>query len=301
MPNFFIVGPPKCATTSLYHYLKQHPEIFLSPTKETRFFDLFYEKGIDYYESTYFNGVTKEKIIGEATATYGFLPFVAERLYADYPNAKLLFCLREPVERAYSEWLMRKASRTENLRFRDAIAANAHQKNITLDGVNGAKNWSNRFALLKKTRRQSFRVYLESSLYGQQLHTYYRIFPKDQVLVVFFDDLKKNPNRVLRTIYNFLGVDEAFELESLTIKNPHTKAKNYISYLSKIVGFENTRKVWKLMPNSVRKAIWSRLNKRAVPPPLSKEDRQYTNQFFHNDINLLKDLLGQDFEMLKQE
>ncbi len=90
LPNFFVLGPPKSASSSLYFYLNQHPDIFMSTKKETRFFDLDYENGLSFY-ARYFKDVTKEIALGEATPTYSFLPFVAARISKEFPYAKLIF------------------------------------------------------------------------------------------------------------------------------------------------------------------------------------------------------------------
>src|SRR5437870_9808889 len=121
LPNFLIGGPPKCASTSLNFYLKQHPEIFMSPVKQTRFFSVYYDKGFDYYISTYFSGITNEKVAGEATPTYFLLPFVPERIKTFNPAMKIIFCLRNPVERTFSGWTMRANNGTEHLSFIESL------------------------------------------------------------------------------------------------------------------------------------------------------------------------------------
>ena len=121
IPNFLIGGPPKGASTSLNFYLKQHPEIFTSPVKQTRFFSVHYDKGKDYYLNTYFSGVTNQKMVGEATPTYFLLPFVAKRIKEYNPDMKIIFCLRNPVERTFSGWSMRVNNGTEHLSFREAL------------------------------------------------------------------------------------------------------------------------------------------------------------------------------------
>ena len=95
IPNFLIGGPPKCASTSLYFYLKQHPEIFMSAVKQTRFFSVYYDKGAEYYTNTHFSGITNEKMAGEATPTYFLLPFVPARIKAYNPDMKIIFCLHK--------------------------------------------------------------------------------------------------------------------------------------------------------------------------------------------------------------
>jgi hypothetical protein len=85
-PNFIIIGPPKCASTSLHYYLGQHPDIFTTKVKETRFFSLYYDKGMDYY-AHYFDNAGKAKAIGEATPSYSFSSFCGR------PHKKVIFLI----------------------------------------------------------------------------------------------------------------------------------------------------------------------------------------------------------------
>ena len=89
-PNFMIIGPPKCGSTSLHFYLGQHHEVFVSEPKETSFFTDDYDKGIVFYEN-YFKKAGDSIAIGEATPTYSFLPFVSARIKKHYPNTKFIF------------------------------------------------------------------------------------------------------------------------------------------------------------------------------------------------------------------
>ena len=125
-PNFLIIGPPKCASTSLYYYLQQHPEIYLSKVKETGFFTHDYYKGTRFYEK-YFADAGCAKAIGEATPSYSFLPFAADRIKKLYPDIKLIICFRNPMERAFSNWLMLKDAGVEKAGFREALEINLKQ------------------------------------------------------------------------------------------------------------------------------------------------------------------------------
>lgn len=105
LPNFLIVGAARAGTTSLYYYLKQHPDVFMSPKKEIDFFDVDknFEKGLDWYER-YFEGYTGQKAIGEASPLYMYLEKVPKRIAKVIPDVKLIFILRNPVDRAYSHY-----------------------------------------------------------------------------------------------------------------------------------------------------------------------------------------------------
>src|ERR1044071_5198694 len=115
-PNFIIIGSTKCASSSLHFYLKQHPQILMSNVKETGFFSLQYAKGLDFYQQ-YFEEAAGEKALGETTPTYCFLPFVAERIKQHFPEIKLILTIRNPVDRAFSSWLMKTGLGKETMTF----------------------------------------------------------------------------------------------------------------------------------------------------------------------------------------
>src|SRR4051812_29346259 len=178
MPNFLVCGPPKCASTSLNLYLKQHPEIFMSPVKQTKFFSVHYHKGTEYYIKTYFSEVTHEKMVGEATPTYSLLPFVAERIRNFNPDMKLIFCLRNPVERTFSGWSMRMNNGTEHLSFREALEENFKQRQTTrLETEHDANEWAADMLRNDRLEETGFRTYLEGSLYAYNLEHYLKHFP----------------------------------------------------------------------------------------------------------------------------
>jgi hypothetical protein len=102
-PNFFILGSAKCGSTTLYEHLGQHPDVFFSTPKEPIFFEAEYEKGFDYYWDTYFAAWDGQAAIGEARHRNLFLPYVAPRVHAACPDARLIVIVRNPVDRAYSD------------------------------------------------------------------------------------------------------------------------------------------------------------------------------------------------------
>src|SRR5574337_516024 len=165
IPNFLVGGPPKCASTSLSFYLKQHPEIFMSAVKQTRFFSVFYDKGIDYYLNSHFSEVNHEKMAGEATPTYFLLPFVVPRIKAFNPDMKFVFCLRNPVERTFSGWSMRANNGTEHLSFRDALIENLKQREtVKFETQADANEWAADMLRSDRLDETGFRTYIEGSL-----------------------------------------------------------------------------------------------------------------------------------------
>lgn len=294
-PNFLVGGPPKCASTSLNFYLKQHPEIYMSPVKQTKFFSLDYDKGLDFYSITYFAGIKNEKAFGEATPTYFLLPFVIERIKNYKKDIKFIFCLRNPVERAYSGWSMRFNNGTEQLPFKEAMEENIKQrKNHLFEGEEGAKLWHDD---QKRNTRQDdagFRTYIEGSLYAYNLKNYYSSFATSQIKIIFLDALKHNLHGTLKEIYSFLGVDENFIITNTEQKNTYKKSK--IKFLDPILGKNKkfSKILSNIMPKSFKKKIMEKMYVEGSKSTLSAEDRKFAYQIFKDDITELEKMLQTD-------
>lgn len=213
-PNFLILGAAKSGTTSLYHYLKQHPQVYMSDPKETRFFELDYHKGMEFYWNTYFKGWEGQRAIGEASPSYIYLPYVPERVKAELPEAKLIAILRNPVDRAFSHWWMTFSLGVENLSFEAAIQANLEQlrSGFSFEGEEGEKLWRESIYWGKKRRVAKRRWYLDMGYYAQQLKRYLALFPRSQIKILFFDDLCQNHLALVADMARFIEVDPGFEL-----------------------------------------------------------------------------------------
>lgn len=183
LPNLLIVGAGKSGTTSLHEYLRLHPEITMSTPKELKFFSADDWQGrVDRYRS---QGWESSRVRGESSPGYTmfpFLPSVADRVQELIPDAKLIYLVRDPVDRAiahYAEFIA--------LRFEDRPIATA------LAEVDNPAN-----------------PYLCTSRYATQLRRYLRLFDADQILVIDRDDLLDRRAETLRETFSFLGVDPAF-------------------------------------------------------------------------------------------
>lgn len=194
-PNFFIVGTPKAGTTSLYHYLDEHPEIYMSPIKETNYFSYaeIREQGLYYNEehvltadqyADQFAGVTNEKAVGEASVSYLFYPSVPLKIKEFNPEAKIIVVLRNPVDRGFSHYLMDKRLGFVNLSLQDVISGK--EKDVEL----------------------FYQQYITIGCYYEQLKRYFDVFDRSQVKVLFYEDVIRNIDGVVKDIYNFLGVDD---------------------------------------------------------------------------------------------
>jgi len=299
LPDFFVLGPPKTASTSLHYYLGQHPEIFMTEKKETRFFDLDYDKGMPFYKK-YFEVATADVSKGEATPTYAFLPFVARRIYEHIPNAKLIFSFRDPVERAYSGWLMRSAKGNEKLSFRNALEENLEQRS-RIDFFSGdiSQAWLDDQSGLGKRNEISLRTYIEGGLYSEQLKAYKKFFHEENIHIIFLDDIKKNTDSVMKSIFSFLCVDNTFTCVSDTVKNKHNK--NRLKFLFNIFGKEAVLKAGKLFNSGMKEKIISFVKVPQEKIKMSESDRKYAYEIFRKDIFSLEKMLNMSFDNWKMK
>jgi hypothetical protein len=188
LPNFLVIGAAKGGTTSLYRYLGQHPNIYMSPMKEPNYYtdedQLFGKKSVRSrieYERL-FDGITDEHAIGEATPRYLNAIGGISRIQADLPGVRLIVTLRQPADRAYSAYLQR---------FTDS------------------REWRSAEEVL-----QPGNYLFESGQYAVKLQRYFDSFPRDQIKIILFDDLNARPREIVRSLYSFLGVDPDFEVDT---------------------------------------------------------------------------------------
>ena len=200
-PNFFIVGAAKSGTTSLWMYLKEHPDIYMPPTLETKepafFCNIYGYRDFDAYLRL-FADAKEEKAVGEASTSYLTSPESAAWIREVYPEAKIIIILRNPVERAYSlyNWMIREgyewiAPFEKTLIVEKDRLADQHFKYHNLEYY---YNY----------------LYVHSGLYAAQVERYLKAFPKEQLHIILFDELETNPVAITQRIYDFLGVDSSF-------------------------------------------------------------------------------------------
>ena len=219
-PSFLVLGAPKCGTSSLCHYLQLHPDVFVPRVKEPVFFDAEYERGIDYYWRTYFSEWAGERAAGEGRVFLLYLPFVPDRIRESLPDARLIAILRNPVDRAYSHWWHRYTYRNEDLPFEEAIEANLERiaRGVDFEGPDGPELWE-RGLVYRGAFASRYRIYLDCGLYAGQIRRYRERFAAEQLRVVFYDDLKRDPDTLVRELWDFIGVSKDAELTDLAPRN----------------------------------------------------------------------------------
>ena len=212
LPSFFILGAAKCGTTSLHGYFGQHPEICVSEPKEPLYFESEYERGSSYYFNRYFSHWSDEPIVGEARHRNLYLPYVPPRIFRYNPSARLIVSIRNPVERAISHWWHWFSRNEEPLSLRPSIQQDWER---IQSGAPAAHVTSlNEYALsLYPNPRGFVRTYLDSGYYHEQILRYLRLFPRERLRVVLFEDLARDPAEVMAGLFEFVGADPSFALQ----------------------------------------------------------------------------------------
>jgi hypothetical protein len=289
LPNFLVLGAAKSGTTALYEYLGQHPEVFLSPSKEPQFFAFEGERlsfqgpgvtinetavtTLDAYRSL-FAGVRAEKAVGEASALYLYVAKAADRIRHYLPQARLIAILRDPIDRAYSSYMHLRREGREPLEFRAALRAEPERI---------AANWGFLWR------------YRDLGRYHDQLKRFYERFPREQIQVLLYDDFRDDAPGTLLEVFRFLAVDEGFR--------PDTSVKHNVS------GIPTSRRLYDLLwgrgalgrlrDTVVPATVLSRLRARSAgrllrQEPLDPGLREELIPGIREDVLRLQDLIDRD-------
>ncbi|MGB3768658.1 MAG: sulfotransferase [Phormidesmis sp.] len=296
LPNFLIFGVQKAGTTSVYNYLKQHPQVYTSPIKETEFLSRKSARKPELLNDEDRTGLTKggrQKIVtieryealfdaageaialGEASPNYLFAHEQAVPNIQTYiPHAKLIAILRNPVERAYSDYLMSLRQVVGNHK---PLAAQV------------------------ETSRQTSHTLLKGLYYEGTKH-FLDAFGPEQVKIFLFDDLRQSSAELMRELYEFIGVDSSFtastQKKSQTAEVPKNstinrllRTKNPIregaaKVLRAVVSEENRQKL--------RSQLISANSRGKEYLPLTNDERRLLEDYYRQDILQLQELLGRD-------
>jgi hypothetical protein len=225
LPDFIIIGAQKSGTTALYTYLSGHPCLKLSSIKEVHYFDLNYSKGLNWYKSHFPDKLFNNKFLtGEATPYYFFHPLAPGRIKKHLPAVKFILLLRDPVDRAYSHYLMQKRKDMEPCStFEEAIEAEPDRTNAESLRVSDDPSYY--------SFNHQHLTYLERGKYYSQLSHWLNYFRLEQFLIINSEDFYFKPIDELEKVYSFLEVDTIFPKaivpqvpENFTPMNPETRA-----------------------------------------------------------------------------
>ena len=219
LPDFVIIGAQKCGTTSLHYFVAMHPNIAPASKKEIHYFSLRYKFGEQWYRShfptnlsrRYFYKKTKQKLLsGEASPTYIFYPTVPDRMKKVLPDVKLIVILRNPVDRAYSQYHHNIRHNNETLSFEKAIE-------LEEERCTGEKELLIREPDFVPVHYRHH-SYLARGIYADQLENWFKHYRKSQFLILTTEDFRKNSQQTLNRVFDFLEVSP-FKVENLTDRN----------------------------------------------------------------------------------
>jgi sulfotransferase family protein len=198
LPDFLVIGAQKAGTTALYAYLRWHPGIAGPSWKEVSFFDRHWWRGEAWYRGQ-FPLRAGERLVGEASPSYLFHPLAPERARSLVPGAKLVALLRDPVDRAYSQYQHEVALGREPLSFEDALAAEDERlvgevERLIADPRAFSRAWWDH-------------TYTARGRYAEQLERWLEAFPSEQLLVVRTEELGERPAETYASILAFLGAE----------------------------------------------------------------------------------------------
>lgn len=272
LPNLIVIGAMKCGTTALYYYLSKHPQIKMSRRKEMMFFshEFRWKRGVAWYRSN-FRG--DEPVKGEVSPQYTEYPQrtgVAERMYSVVPDAKLIYLVRDPIDRMLSHYVHSYANHTEH---RDAAEALSDLQS----------------------------PYVTWSQYFMQLEQYLQYYPRENILVVDQSDLYHNRLSTLQRVFRFLGVDDSFEHPDFSKTQNLTSIKgrnnpigvllhmilDKVSHLDVIGPY--VRIIWE------KRIVWT-FSKPIAQPTISPKLREQLAKCFKDDVRKLRKFTGLSFE-----
>jgi hypothetical protein len=212
--SFIVAGAQKCGTTAFHSLLKQHPQILLPDRQELHFFDKdeLFSGQVDYRKlHQHFKPTRTATIAGENTPIYIYWPPVMERIHAYNPTIKILAILRNPIERAFSQWNMQRERGLDKREFLTAVSAEQE-------------------AIRKGLAIHPESAYISRGFYTEQLKRLFSFFPAEQVLLIKFEDLRADPHKTMEGVFKFLRVDPFIEA--------HSRERNKIPYAREITESE---------------------------------------------------------------
>jgi hypothetical protein len=295
LPTFLVIGAAKAGTTSVYYYLSEHPEIFMSPLKEVRFFGDGDKtvNNIDEYKAL-FKTSGNYKMFGEASPQYlirsSSAPSQIKKLI---PNAKLVVLLRDPADRAYAHYVYANFSLGLKNQFSYSKSWQIGDYSRLIRELPQPLTRST----LKKTEWTAHHFGLVSSFYADDLQNYLKVFSRENFKILLYDDLKADPIKTMADIYTFLDVDSSFV--------PNIETRHNVTYIPNTDYLDSLLKDSSIVKNLIKGFIPKSFKERLVNftrqvnyskryQPLNSEDRKILIDIFREDILQTQELLGRD-------
>lgn len=299
-PDFFIVGAPKCGTTALYSYLKQHPDIYFPDRKEFNYFstDLtfphwtFHFTPESYLE--HFSGWSGEKRVGEASVWHLYSADAAENIKRFSPDAKIIVMLRNPAEMLYSLYY--------------EFVYNGDEDQATFEAALALEESRRKGECMPRNDRRSSPneglFYRQVASFSIQVERYRQVFGNDRVKVILFDDFSSDAAGVYASVLEFLDLQPHDPVE-FRVVNPNKKIKNRFIWKFTKFAPQGVRRVWRsLLPAKVRGDVLRYFNKRNTlvekREPLSMQTRSMLLRELDEDITRLEEILSRDLRKWRE-
>ena len=269
VPNFLYIGTSKAGSTWIFKVLSWHPQIYMYPGKNLGFFSSHFENGYDWYRSR-FEPEPNHRAIGEVSHRYLTKEEAPGRIRETLPDVKLLVCLREPVQRSFSDYL---------------------------DGIKNGKMHGSFEEELERSPGL-----INKSRYGTHLGRYLDHFPRDQIHIACFEELRSAPDRFASRIFDFLGVESLAIPDSLRGKllpagTPRVRSlamtAKKVSKLARRLGLVGLRGRIKTSP-TVRNALYRPFNDQSRPT-IAPEAEAYLRKLMTDEVQRLDAVAGTDF------
>ena len=292
LPNVFLIGAAKSGTTSLSFSLASHPEVYLPFRKEPNFFgrDADFRKGIDWYIDTYYKVDKSFRIRVDASTHYLYWSTkVAPRIksvYAD-KNVKFIAILRNPVHRAYSLYWHLVRDKIETLTFEEALKR--EDERLSRNGIEF------------EGRGDQIYGYFKGGCYASLLYPYLNLFSREQILLLLYEDLKNNLNKLLGDLFEFLEIDESTSLKKFSSNKATTTRSTMIhNFLTKPNKFKKVLKPYydAIFPFKtrymIRNWVFNKNLRQISYPKMKSETREFLTLRFLPEIKRLEDIMERD-------
>jgi hypothetical protein len=304
MPDLFIVGAPKSGTTSLYEWLKGHPEVFMTPVKEPCYFsrDLAADKSGNFlrydldrarYLALFEAAGEGAKRVGEASTRYLYSKDAAGLIAAEQPDARIVAILRNPVDMIASLHAHKLAGGTEDLE--------------SLEAALDAESERHAGRRIPRDSNPYLATYRDRARFGEQIPRWFDAFGPERVQVILFEEMVRDPAAQFRRLLDFLDIDPEYQPESFAAHNPAHGARGGVMRTvarSTPVQFA----AWKVLPavlgdartrSLARRFGHSKLRRRTVArAEVPAELRRRLEQEFAPDVARLSGLIGRDVAAL---
>ena len=288
LPTFFVAGAGKAGTTSLHSYLGQHPQVFMSAVKEPCYFsdeirlgrrsDAFEKhrgrgvtRDLDAYAGL-FDNVRDETAIGESSASYLWSATAAANIGAAIPDAKIILILRDPAERAFSQYLHQVAVGFTRRSFREHLEE-CHRAD--------------------RSELSIYHPFLEAGLYAAQVRRFFEVFPRRQIRIYWYEDAWRDTAAFFRDVFAFLEVDSDFQVDTsarmLERRSPRAVGAHY--WLKKTNLWYPLRSA---VPERLRRRMSAAFFRKGKALRMDARDRQTLIDYYRADVGELAAMLDRD-------